>query len=72
MCSKKKKRFIKGEKKTESIINQSLIEKTNKNKNSHGLKLKLENACEGAKTNGYGIKLKRERDMRVMDMGVFI
>ena len=26
-----------------------------KNKNSYVLKLKLENACEGAKTNGFGI-----------------
>ena len=30
----------------------------NKNKNSYGLKLKLENACEGAKTNGFGISKK--------------
>ena len=40
----------------EPIINQSLIEKINKN--SHGLKLKLDNACEGAKTNEFGISRK--------------
>ena len=54
---KKKKKIIKGEK-TVPIINQSFIEKKNKNKNSHGLKLKLENACEGVKTNGFGISRK--------------
>ena len=52
-----KKRLIKGGGGGgEPIINQSLIEKINKN--SHGLKLKLDNACEGAKTNEFGISRK--------------
>ena len=59
---KKKKGFIKGGKKIGPIVNESLIEKKNKNKNSHGLKLKLENACEGAKTNGFRIS-RKEREI---------
>ena len=58
VLSKKKKKIHKRGGKKEPIINQSLIEKINKNKNSHGLKLKLDNACEGAKTNEFGISRK--------------
>ena len=58
MLSKKKKKFIKGEKNRTHYQPKFYREKKNKNKNSHGLKLKLENACEGVKTNGFGISRK--------------
>ena len=42
-----------------TLHTNTLSKSKNKTKRfDHGLKLKLENACEGAKTNGYGISRK--------------
>ena len=53
-----KKNHKRGKKKNRAHYQQKFNREKNKNKNSYGLKLKLENACEGAKTNGFGISKK--------------